>query len=261
MFTRCTQCETVFRITENQLQAREGLVRCGKCHTVFNASWNLVDHPQESAPGRSSPDSLPIPLDAIAPTEPALPDAEPLPDSWPLPEEEPRPDTWPALEEEPPPGTWPSLEEDAPREGWEIADPGQDPGKAQTDFRWDWGMMPEPELSLPDPPSTTTPAEDLLTATPDEEIVLHGTDGVTATPAPTPAAARHDEAVSQPVPKNLHPPGTDLPLPPLGRQRPPRRALWRACVSPAPPKRAECAVDVSFFLWRPYGPLASRASG
>jgi predicted Zn finger-like uncharacterized protein len=37
MYTRCPQCETVFRVTPQQLQASAGQVRCGKCLEVFDA--------------------------------------------------------------------------------------------------------------------------------------------------------------------------------------------------------------------------------
>jgi predicted Zn finger-like uncharacterized protein len=38
MKTRCPQCETVFRVSVAQLQARDGLVRCGRCLKVFQAT-------------------------------------------------------------------------------------------------------------------------------------------------------------------------------------------------------------------------------
>jgi predicted Zn finger-like uncharacterized protein len=43
LLCRCSECDTVFRLTANQLASRAGLVRCGDCGTVFNAAWNLVD--------------------------------------------------------------------------------------------------------------------------------------------------------------------------------------------------------------------------
>jgi len=35
-FTRCPGCHTVFRVTPQQLEMREGQVRCGHCKTVFD---------------------------------------------------------------------------------------------------------------------------------------------------------------------------------------------------------------------------------
>lgn len=45
MQTGCPACTTVFRITPEQLKARQGQVRCGQCGTVFDALVSLVDAP------------------------------------------------------------------------------------------------------------------------------------------------------------------------------------------------------------------------
>lgn len=37
MYTRCPQCQTVFRVTSQQLQMSSGQVRCGQCQQVFDA--------------------------------------------------------------------------------------------------------------------------------------------------------------------------------------------------------------------------------
>lgn len=43
MHTRCPKCQTVFRITAEQLSLREGRVRCGQCHSVFDGRRYLVE--------------------------------------------------------------------------------------------------------------------------------------------------------------------------------------------------------------------------
>lgn len=43
MLTRCPQCATVFRVSTDQLQKRQGKVRCGHCANVFNALDALLD--------------------------------------------------------------------------------------------------------------------------------------------------------------------------------------------------------------------------
>lgn len=51
--TQCPQCNTRFKITQEQLDAHQGMVRCGRCHAVFNATYNLHDdkpNPQLSLP-------------------------------------------------------------------------------------------------------------------------------------------------------------------------------------------------------------------
>lgn len=56
MRTCCPDCATVFRITPDQLRARNGMVRCGQCRGVFNAFDSLIEDP--------------VPLPAEAPAEP-----------------------------------------------------------------------------------------------------------------------------------------------------------------------------------------------
>ena len=43
MLTRCPHCQTAFRVTPDQLKARQGRVRCGRCQTVFDAIEALED--------------------------------------------------------------------------------------------------------------------------------------------------------------------------------------------------------------------------
>lgn len=41
--TQCPECSTCFKVSQNQLDAYEGLVRCGRCQAVFNATAHLRD--------------------------------------------------------------------------------------------------------------------------------------------------------------------------------------------------------------------------
>lgn len=47
MVTRCPACATLFRVTAQQLQAREGRVRCGRCATVFDGFRDLATLPEQ----------------------------------------------------------------------------------------------------------------------------------------------------------------------------------------------------------------------
>lgn len=70
--TQCPECATRFRVSAEQLEAHDGIVRCGRCNAVFNASEHLHD-------GEPSPQlSLPIatPGDEIATPEDEVPVAE-----------------------------------------------------------------------------------------------------------------------------------------------------------------------------------------
>ncbi|TWO81711.1 DUF3426 domain-containing protein [Denitratisoma oestradiolicum] len=93
MLTRCPDCATTFRITPEQLKARQGKVRCGECQHVFNALDSLVEEPLVavpaattdtspatekplSAPDSPAPESISDQLDPVAEHEP--PPTEPL---------------------------------------------------------------------------------------------------------------------------------------------------------------------------------------
>lgn len=50
MMTRCPTCSTAFRVTEEQLGARDGQVRCGRCNTLFDAIASLSSDPVTRPP-------------------------------------------------------------------------------------------------------------------------------------------------------------------------------------------------------------------
>jgi predicted Zn finger-like uncharacterized protein len=78
MQTTCPECRTTFRVSQEQLGARRGLVRCGGCHAVFNAYDTLL--PELETPPASA---LEAPADSIAPADSAAtsPGTEPATDS------------------------------------------------------------------------------------------------------------------------------------------------------------------------------------
>src|ERR1700726_4276051 len=43
VFTQCSKCETVFKLSAEVLRAAGGQVRCGKCGEVFNALARLAE--------------------------------------------------------------------------------------------------------------------------------------------------------------------------------------------------------------------------
>lgn len=55
--TQCPQCGTHFKISEDQRNSHQGMVRCGRCQTVFNAVENLYVQPTQL--------DLPLVLDDI----------------------------------------------------------------------------------------------------------------------------------------------------------------------------------------------------
>lgn len=47
MYTRCPECETIFRVTADDLRRAQGKVRCGDCSHVFNAVEYLTEDPNK----------------------------------------------------------------------------------------------------------------------------------------------------------------------------------------------------------------------
>ena len=75
--TRCTACDTVFRVVQDQLKVSEGWVRCGRCGEVFNALEALFDLEPDSTPQASTeePGEPPAATDLVLADEaPGLPD-------------------------------------------------------------------------------------------------------------------------------------------------------------------------------------------
>jgi predicted Zn finger-like uncharacterized protein len=52
LVTTCDHCQSRFRVTPQQLNARQGRVRCGRCHSVFNGFQALERFPDDDTGGR-----------------------------------------------------------------------------------------------------------------------------------------------------------------------------------------------------------------
>jgi predicted Zn finger-like uncharacterized protein len=53
VYTQCSKCETVFRLSADVLRAAGGQVRCGRCGEVFNALARLAEDPSAFPAGES----------------------------------------------------------------------------------------------------------------------------------------------------------------------------------------------------------------
>jgi predicted Zn finger-like uncharacterized protein len=109
LFTCCTGCETVFRVTTGDLQASGGQVRCGRCQTVFDAFASLTARPPgQTQEGAAATTDVPAPreytatdssittsreMDPDEPTSDAMAALDPVPDDLepqaPMPEQAP----------------------------------------------------------------------------------------------------------------------------------------------------------------------------
>jgi len=52
LVTTCAHCQSRFRVTPQQLNARQGQVRCGRCQSVFNGFQALERFPDDDTGGR-----------------------------------------------------------------------------------------------------------------------------------------------------------------------------------------------------------------
>lgn len=69
MLTACPECRTTFRISQEQLDAKRGLVRCGHCNAVFNAYDALLPE-IKMPPAEPEAEALPQVAPAAAGAEP-----------------------------------------------------------------------------------------------------------------------------------------------------------------------------------------------
>jgi predicted Zn finger-like uncharacterized protein len=80
MMTRCPHCRTAFRVTREQLLARDGKVRCGACRRAFNAMGYLHKLPQETEEVASPPQMPPVAAYDAPPKEPPVLETRLLPE-------------------------------------------------------------------------------------------------------------------------------------------------------------------------------------
>jgi predicted Zn finger-like uncharacterized protein len=64
LFTQCSNCHTVFRLSAETLRAAGGQVRCGRCGEIFNALARLAEEPG-AFPRRESPLEMEMRADEI----------------------------------------------------------------------------------------------------------------------------------------------------------------------------------------------------
>lgn len=78
LFTRCPECETTFRVTDDTLKKAHGQVRCGRCASVFNAYAELRD-PNGKSFDRTEPPAVPAARPPAAQETSAAPPAAAAP--------------------------------------------------------------------------------------------------------------------------------------------------------------------------------------
>jgi predicted Zn finger-like uncharacterized protein len=73
LLTRCPECDTTFRVTDETLKKASGQVRCGRCASVFNAYVELQQggKPLEANPARGQAQKTPLPTSTPEQARPA----------------------------------------------------------------------------------------------------------------------------------------------------------------------------------------------
>jgi len=72
LFTRCPECETTFRVTDEALKKAHGQVRCGRCASVFNAYAELQDSAKVADPRSVPPVAETPPPEPLEPAQRAM---------------------------------------------------------------------------------------------------------------------------------------------------------------------------------------------
>lgn len=283
MLTRCPACQTTFRVSPEQLSARNGMVRCGHCRAPFNALAHLRLEEDSAKP--EAPLEPTQPAGPLAPTQPAAfeetPPASPAaaqPASppgitlgeltfWlpPEPDTAERPDSAEqALPTPPPELVSISLEDDealpppvppsgvvnAPeRAAVELSEslPAPIPEPTPTQPGSD---APAPD-SVPPPRYSQLPAE---TETPENPLVFRRT----RRPAPhfeIPSAPPAEEEQREP------PPGTEIPRsdPPVVHAEPSEHPETAAALTEVAPEEADAAEAPDWSHYKPVAPNARRS--
>lgn len=78
LITTCGHCGARFRVTPQQLNAKQGQVRCGSCHVVFNGFESLERLPEDDTGSRLA--AAREAAERALKAEPPLPPADELPD-------------------------------------------------------------------------------------------------------------------------------------------------------------------------------------
>ena len=76
--TRCPHCRTTFRVVQDQLKLRGGLVRCGACKEIFNGTEHLLRPIEPAAPATAPQAEAGSPAAPAAQAAPSAAQAQPL---------------------------------------------------------------------------------------------------------------------------------------------------------------------------------------
>ena len=150
LITTCAHCKARFRVTPQQLNARQGQVRCGRCSQVFNGFQMLERFPDDDTGGRLLAEHERRAIgEPRADSTPATPPAAPAPETSMESEATAAAIDLPLDDEQPS-----ALHTEPARESAETASPAPAEEPPQPPRRW---LRHQPDLTLyvdpPNPPA------------------------------------------------------------------------------------------------------------
>lgn len=212
MLTRCPACQTLFRVTPEQLRTQSGRVRCGQCQHAFNALDTLLEEPatrilrpppvEHLAPAQALEQLEHIPEPASSDTIAEATDAPDTPDTITTPPiETPRKSFWRPLwrtSAEPASTPEPAIEPEiaaAPESA-----PPQEPPVTET------AVLPAPTFEpVPEPesetPAASTPVIEMLEPAAEPETEPETEPAPEPTPEPAPEHPEPFFILAPPAPR------------------------------------------------------------
>ncbi|MDR0565236.1 MAG: zinc-ribbon domain-containing protein, partial [Azoarcus sp.] len=252
MLTRCPNCQTVFRLSSEQLLARQGRVRCGTCLHPFNALDHLAESDPKAGQQSNRPPAPPAkPKPSAAPNAPAgqkpaaaktpsppAPNAKPAPPPVRTPAPPPAPVMVPSLKTSPKPAISPLLKKTSQRSLSDV----------------DFSSSIDSQSKVPKPPPQWTSSQEFPPLPSSDSTDFQPEQWP---PAPNPKSPAADKIVP-PVPIPTKAPTTDIwsattltgttarlstesQLPPLTLYNPPAQNNPPPAAPPPPPPRPAAA--------------------
>ncbi|MFC1664771.1 zinc-ribbon and DUF3426 domain-containing protein [Pseudomonadota bacterium] len=174
MYCQCPNCETIFALSQDVLEVREGLVRCGSCREVFNASWYLLDElPHEATHAQT--EGSPLEGDETEPSETMVdghtPYYSPTPDNRVEQSSQPETDTTDSLVEDQNDSLSNGFDVPDQESEYEPTEQGLDPAELQRRLSRILDVDDEPLVDSDSAPQQRL-ADQFPDSEPDEEIVL-----------------------------------------------------------------------------------------
>ena len=210
--TQCPHCKTTFRVAQDQLKLRAGLVRCGSCKEIFNGIEHLLPTDMPPAQPATAPkgempatpkvaapapaveqailddsSSAGIPISILISTPAPAPTSDTLDFAYPEPHPEPEPTPEPEPERHPEPTPHPEPES--------VPEPGQESKESEAVEFVDFVDLPRQAKEAP------VDAENHVDATPEDPLQRMTLVDFSDTVAPAEPSVKEENPVAATEPQ------------------------------------------------------------